>query len=165
MESSNLTESPADNVTKLLLEVSNGDRNAVDLLLPVMNFVSLQRITANCYCRRDIHMMVAPRADGPPSEQVVLEVTSRTKAADETDVRNTQVANPGESTQDALPIQDWSLETLKRELIGRQVRFEGWLLFDSSHAGESENTAPGIANNWRATAWELHPVTKIEIPT
>jgi len=98
MESSNLTESPADNVTKLLLEVSNGDRNAVDLLLPVMNFVSLQRITANCYCRRDIHMMVAPRADGPPSEQVVLEVTSRTKAADETDVRNTQVANPGEST-------------------------------------------------------------------
>jgi hypothetical protein len=40
---------------------------------------------------------------------------------------------------------------------------EGWLLFDREHAGESENTAPGRAANWRATAWELHPVTKIEI--
>jgi len=120
--------------------------------------------SANCYCRRDIHIMVAPRPDAPPREQLVFEVTPRTKAANETDVRNTQLANPGESTPDAVPIQDRSLETLKLELIGRRVRFEGWLLFDSLHAAESENTAPGRANNWRATAWELHPVTKIEIP-
>jgi hypothetical protein len=95
---------------------------------------------ANCFCRRDIHLMVAPRPDSPAREQVVLEVTPRM-----------------ESTK------EWSLERLKRELSGRRVRFEGWLFFDALHAGESENTAPGRANNWRATAWELHPITSIEI--
>jgi len=52
---------------------------------------------------------------------------------------------------------------LERQLLGRLVRFEGWLLFDSSHAMESENIAPGTPLNWRATAWEIHPVTKIEV--
>jgi hypothetical protein len=95
---------------------------------------------ANCYCRRDIHIMLAPRADAPAREQVVLEVTPRMETT-----------------------KEWSLEKLQRELTGGRVRFEGWLFFDALHAGESENTAPGRVNNWRATAWELHPVTKIEI--
>lgn len=34
---------------------------------------------------------------------------------------------------------------------------------DRGHADESENTAPGARGNWRATAWELHPVTAIEV--
>jgi len=46
-----LTESPADNITKLLLEVSNGDRNAVDLLLPVI-YDELRKLAAN-YLRRE----------------------------------------------------------------------------------------------------------------
>ncbi len=58
---------------------------------------------------------------------------------------------------------DWSEETPKRELLGRWVRFEGWLFFDLHHADESENAAPGTPFNWRATAWEIHPVTKIEV--
>jgi hypothetical protein len=95
---------------------------------------------ANCYCRRDIHIMLASRPDARPREQVVLEVTPRFETT-----------------------KEWSLETLQHELTGHRVRFEGWLFFDSSHAGESENMAPGTTNNWRATAWELHPITKIEI--
>ena len=95
---------------------------------------------ANCFCRRDIHIMLGPRADSPAPEQVVLEVTPRMETT-----------------------REWSLELLKRELIGRRVRFEGWLFFDALHARESENTAPGRATNWRATAWEIHPVTKIEV--
>jgi hypothetical protein len=59
--------------------------------------------------------------------------------------------------------QDWSAAALRRELVGRRCRFEGWLLFDREHADESENTAPGATGNWRATAWELHPVTSIEV--
>ena len=93
---------------------------------------------ANCFCRRDIHIMLATRPDAPPREQVVLEVTPRMATAKE-------------------------LERLKRDLIGHRLSFEGWLFFDALHAGESENTAPGRINNWRATAWELHPITKIEI--
>ncbi len=95
---------------------------------------------ANCFCRRDIHIMLATRPDAPSREQVVLEVTPRMETT-----------------------KEWTLETLKRELTGRRVRFEGWLFFDALHAGESENTAPGRANNWRATAWELHPITNMEI--
>jgi hypothetical protein len=95
---------------------------------------------ANCFCRRDIHLMIAPRPDSPAREQVVLEITPRMETT-----------------------KEWSLERLQRELTGRRLRFEGWLFFDALHAGESENTAPGRVNNWRATAWELHPVTKFEI--
>jgi hypothetical protein len=58
---------------------------------------------------------------------------------------------------------DWSAVALYDKLLGRRVRFEGWLFFDTSHAGESENIAAGRRGNWRATAWEIHPVTKFEI--
>jgi hypothetical protein len=88
---------------------------------------------------------VAARADAPPAERVVLEVTPRLRDA---------ARGRGE---------DWSADTLRRTLTGRLCRFEGWLLFDSEHDEEAENTAPGRPGNWRATAWEIHPVTRIEV--
>jgi len=118
---------------------------------------------ANCYCRPDIHIMLAPRPDAPPREQIVMEVTPRIKATNQTQSPPPFAAPSSEaSTPGVVPLQDWSVERLKR-VIGRRVRFEGWLFFDSPHAAESENTAVGRANNWRASAWELHPITKIEI--
>ena len=42
---------PTDNVTKLLIELSNGDRDAVDLLLPVI-YDELRKLAAN-YLRRE----------------------------------------------------------------------------------------------------------------
>lgn len=102
---------------------------------------------ANCYapCRRDIHINVALRPDARASEQMVLEITP--------------------------PMQkwakgngwDWSEAKLKQELVGRWCSFEGWLFFDKHHAGESENVEPAREGNWRATAWELHPVTNFEV--
>lgn len=100
---------------------------------------------ANCYCGRDTHIHIASRPDAPPREHVVLETTPRMEA---------WARSQG---------MDWSAETLKRTLIGRMVRSEGWLLFDSAHAMESENIAPGAEYNWRVTAWEIHPVTKLEV--
>ena len=102
---------------------------------------------ANCYSyrERDTHVHVAPRADAPRTEWVVVEVTPRARE---------HARRKG---------QDWSAESLRRELVGRLCRFEGWLLFDREHADESENIAPGARGNWRATAWELHPVTAIEV--
>ena len=32
---------------------------------------------------------------------------------------------------------------------------------DEQHQGDAENTDVGAGNNWRATAWEIHPVTDI----
>jgi hypothetical protein len=102
---------------------------------------------ANCYAydERDVHIHVAPRVEAPRSEWVVVEVTPRARRW-------------------ALEWGwDWTADSLRRELVGRRCRFEGWLLFDREHADESENTAPGSRGNWRATAWELHPATSIEV--
>ena len=100
---------------------------------------------ANCFARSDVHIDVAARPDAPLSERVVLEVTPRWRDA---------ARRRGE---------DWSADALRRELTGRFCRFEGWLFFDAGHAEESENVAPGRRGNWRATAWEIHPVTRIEV--
>jgi len=93
----------------------------------------------NCFspCRRDIHILVANRKDAPKTEQVVVEVTPN--------------------------LRNWAEQTLQQELVGHWCEFEGWLYFDVGHAEEAENTAPNRAGNWRATAWELHPVTKISV--
>ena len=102
---------------------------------------------ANCYSfdDRDVHIHVAPRPDAPRAEWVVVEVTPRARRwAVETG-------------------RDWRAATLRGELVGKRCRFEGWLLFDREHADESEHTAPGARGNWRATAWELHPVTSIVV--
>lgn len=102
---------------------------------------------ANCFSltRRDVHIHLARTPNAPPRASLVVEVTPR--LADAARARG----------------EDWSLAALRRELTGRRCRFEGWLLFDREHAEESENTAPGRVADWRATAWELHPVTRIEV--
>ena len=102
---------------------------------------------ANCYSpwRRDTHIGIALRPDAPPREQVVMEISATIRDWAEGQGR------------------DWSTATLKSELTGHWCYFEGWMFFDSSHARESENTAPGRSGNWRATAWELHPVTYLEV--
>ena len=58
---------------------------------------------------------------------------------------------------------DWSTQTLRRSLLGRWVRITGWLFYDEEHANASTNTARPGAHVWRATAWEIHPITKIEV--
>lgn len=102
---------------------------------------------ANCFSpsRRDIHILIAARAGAAKSEQVVLEVTP--KLSDW-------------ATQQGM---DWSEETLRSQLIGHWCEFEGWLYFDVGHAEDSENVSPGKPSNWRATAWEVHPITKITV--
>lgn len=58
---------------------------------------------------------------------------------------------------------DWTTQALRKKFLGRWVKVQGWLLFDEEHKKQSENTNPGKPKNWRATAWEVHPVTDIEV--
>ena len=58
---------------------------------------------------------------------------------------------------------DWSTPTLRAKLLGKWIKVSGWLLFDEEHANAAENTAPGASHVWRATVWEIHPVTDIEV--
>jgi hypothetical protein len=63
------------------------------------------------------------------------------------------------------PPIDWSTAALKKRLLGKRVEFEGWMLFDSPHTSQAMNTHPNDPkhNNWRATCWEVHPVTSIQV--
>lgn len=101
---------------------------------------------ANClsFTRRDIHIDVASRRDATPRERLVVEVTPVMRDW---------------AKQQGL---DWSERALAR-LVGSRAAFEGWLMFDREHDREAENTRPGGAGNWRATAWEIHPVTAIRL--
>lgn len=102
---------------------------------------------ANCFAPdgRDIHILIARRNGVQKQEQVVLEITPRFRE---------WAATQG---------MDWTEQALQSQLIGHWVEFEGWLYFDVGHDEESENIAPGRPDNWRATAWEIHPVTKFTV--
>jgi len=102
---------------------------------------------ANCWspCRRDIHINLALRPDAPSTEQVIVEIT------------------PNFGRRAAGYGWDWSEEKVKQTLVGHWCRFEGWMFFDAQHAEESTNTHKPGADVWRATAWELHPVTDFEV--
>jgi hypothetical protein len=101
----------------------------------------------NCFnpCRRDIHIVISTRAYAPKIEHVIVEVTPK--------IRDWAAARG----------IDWSEKTLQQQLVGRWCEFEGWLYFDVGHDEESENVAPGNPENWRGTAWEVHPITKITV--
>jgi hypothetical protein len=102
---------------------------------------------ANCFgpSRRDIHILIANRKGAAKNEHVVLEVTPHLRG---------WAAERG---------MDWSEQKLQEQLVGHWCEFEGWLYFDVGHAEDSENTAPHNSSNWRATAWEIHPITKITV--
>lgn len=58
---------------------------------------------------------------------------------------------------------DWSTPTLVRTIKKKHVEVEGEIFKDYEHAVSAENTNPRHKLNWRATVWELHPVTSIRI--
>jgi hypothetical protein len=105
--------------------------------------------TVNCFARRpdrrDTHIELVPGTEDSGPLPLIVEVT------------------PAWRRLAAIQGSDWSTDSLRSLLQGRWVRVTGWLLFDTEHRREAENTAPGRVGNWRATAWELHPVTGVEV--
>ena len=101
----------------------------------------------NCFspCRRDIHILIATHNGAARTEQVVVEIT------------------PNWQEWAAQQGIDWSAPALHAQLVGHWCEFEGWLYFDLGHGEESENIHPQRPDNWRATAWEIHPVTKFTV--
>jgi len=105
--------------------------------------------TVNCHAKtpghRDTHIALVGSAGDEGQLPVVVEVT------------------PGWRARAARGGADWSTDSLRAAIAGRWVRVTGWLLYDVEHQGQAEHTAPGRTGNWRATAWELHPVTAIAV--
>ena len=106
--------------------------------------------TVNCRATdppdRDTHIeLVLDPMNSSEDRRVIVEVTPRSRALAE---------QRGE---------DWSTRALRDHFQGRWVRVRGWLLFDIEHESQSVNTAPNRPRDWRATAWEIHPVTSLEV--
>jgi hypothetical protein len=102
--------------------------------------------TCNCGAtkpdERDTHIELALAKDAPPTQRVIVEVTPRLRK---------------------LKGAEWTTKALKKKIEGQWVEVTGWLLFDTMHIEQAENTKPGNPSNWRATCWELHPATAIEV--
>jgi hypothetical protein len=104
--------------------------------------------TVNCHAKdpahRDTHIELALSAGAPEIQRVIVEVTPRWR-------------------EKMAGTFDWSTDALKQQLLGKRVRITGWLFDDLEHKAEAENTNPGGAKDWRATIWEIHPITAIEV--
>jgi hypothetical protein len=110
--------------------------------------------SCNCGARdpvdMDTHIELALSASARPNQRAIVEVTPRIR----------------KQKKDQTPPVDWSTETLSspaRGIKGKWVTVTGWLLFDFMHVDKAENNNPGNPANFRATCWEVHPVTRIEV--
>jgi hypothetical protein len=110
--------------------------------------------SCNCHAQdpvdQDTHIELALSSGATRTQRVVVEVTPRLRK---------QMRAAG---------KDWSTEALQGQssadgIVGKWVRITGWLFFDEIHLRISENTNPGGANNVRATCWEIHPVTGLDV--
>jgi hypothetical protein len=106
--------------------------------------------TCNCKVNDDAHtdthiVLIADPQNNQGSKRVIVEVTPRMRFI---------MGKNG---------IDWNTATLNSELLGHWIKIKGWLFFDLEHSVSAENTNPGNAKNWRATAWEVHPITSIEV--
>lgn len=104
--------------------------------------------TVNCHAKdpahRDTHIELALDPSAPETQRVIVEVTPRWR-------------------KKMASIADWSTAALKKQLLHKRVRITGWLFDDLEHKAEAENTNPGGSMDWRASVWEIHPITGIEV--
>src|SRR5262249_40539029 len=106
--------------------------------------------TCNCQSQKknevDTHIDLAMHPDAPPTQHVIVEITQRLRHLK-------KMQNPA---------VDWSTGAIKEQFEGKWVEVTGWLMFDKEYVTQAENTQPGNPHNFRATCWELHPVTSIK---
>jgi hypothetical protein len=55
------------------------------------------------------------------------------------------------------------LASVKAAIEGQWVKFTGWMMNDVIHKSNAKNTNPKGKAIWRATSWEIHPVTAFKV--
>jgi hypothetical protein len=143
---------PAITLTSVLAPGNDVDRWSESQAAIITGFVVAVKPggpeTVNCGAtdpaHTDTHIELALSADDSQGiHHMIVEVTPRWRA---------MMAAKG---------KDWSTDNLKRTLKGRKIVVVGWMMLDKEHCNASENTNPGGAHNWRATCWEIHPITAL----
>jgi hypothetical protein len=97
----------------------------------------------------DVHVWLTPGQNQDMTHAMIVELTPRDREA----------LHQGSSAIDATKLT----AVAKR---GLRVRVSGWLLFDEEHPEQlSDRTERNgtLLRQRRATLWEIHPVTKLEI--
>jgi hypothetical protein len=109
--------------------------------------------SCNCYATapidRDTHIELGLTADAAETDRVIVEVTPRLRI-----LMNQQ------------GIDWWTTPALKQgphAIKGKWVEVTGWLFFDEQHIEEATNTHTGNKHVWRATCWEVHPITSLKV--
>ncbi|MBL8190426.1 MAG: hypothetical protein JNK38_20585 [Acidobacteria bacterium] len=117
----------------------------------------------SCNCKAtggnqvDTHIELILDPNNPSSKgrkMVVVEVTERGRRLAISKFLQTNIGN------------NWTTSMLKSRLLGRWVRFSGWLFYDPDHHLETWQSDPDDSRgkaNWRETGWEIHPVMAIEV--
>jgi hypothetical protein len=81
----------------------------------------------------DWHIYLTKQTNQPIKDAVIVETTPRVR-----------------------PNHKWTTQQLTRYVNkNQQVRISGWLMYDYPHLG--------VVGTQRATVWEVHPITKIEV--
>lgn len=105
--------------------------------------------SCNCHARnpedRDTHIELVESDTTEEHHCVIVEITPRLRSI---------MAQKG---------VDWSTDNIRKMFKGHYVKVTGWLLFDEEHSKQAENTDPDNPKDWRATCWEVHPVTSIRL--
>ena len=117
-----------------------------------------------CNCKRtdlrDVHIniVVDPSEVGDQAKYVVVEFTPRWEKTFHFD----------DSDYEAMR------KAVEDQIGGKWVKFEGWMMYDFIHQNASQSTSPNnpvcpndgqqhSGCNWRATPWEVHPVTAYSV--
>ena len=54
-------------------------------------------------------------------------------------------------------------EAFMKSIKGKTITVSGWLFFDDEHDENAYNTNPSGKRIWRATCWEIHPISSIAV--
>lgn len=137
-----------------LLAGSNENEFPIDKAITLTGYVFNVKLggVESCNCKtkdpayRDTHIELTPDAEHTgPESRLIVEVTPRMRALM------------------AVKGIDWSTDELKSTLIGHKVQVSGWLFYDSEHQSQAFATNPGNERNWRASCWEIHPITDLKV--
>lgn len=149
-----------------LYEVQNVDNKYEKLGVSVVGYVKKafaagRGESCNCGAREDnqidahIELVLYPNeAINETKETFIVEVTERSRRLAAAGLLASNIGT------------DWNSNVLNDKLVGRWVKFTGWLFYDNDHVSGSWQSDKGDTfgeTNWRATAWEVHPVMGIEV--
>jgi hypothetical protein len=111
--------------------------------------------TESCNCKtpdpvfRDTHIELTPdENDTSAASRVIVEVSPRIRVLKKATGTN------------------WTTDALYKTIRKHVVRITGWLFYDREHESGAFANDPDDTKtpaNWRASCWEIHPVTEIEI--